>query len=161
MFGGELPEEPLDQQRNVFRPLPQRRHYNRHNLQAIEQILAESASGNRLLEFLVGGGDHSHIHADQFRAADHPEGAVLQHAEQVALPFGGKVADLVAIVRQSAEDAGRDPEAIEITSMGPGPGHPLVERYEAAGVTRLVCPLPTYDPAKIRTKLDELGAAIS
>ncbi len=72
-----------------------------------------------------------------------------------------QVADLVGIVRQSAEEAGRDPDAIEITSMGPGPGHPLVERYAAAGVTRLVCPLPTYDPAKIRTKLDELGAAIA
>jgi hypothetical protein len=41
VLGRELLEEPLDQQRNVLRPLPQRRHDNRHNLQAVEQVLAE------------------------------------------------------------------------------------------------------------------------
>jgi probable F420-dependent oxidoreductase len=71
-----------------------------------------------------------------------------------------RVAELVALVHASALEAGRDPSAIEITSMGPGPGHPLVERYAEAGVTRLVCSLPTYDPTTVAARLAEMGEAI-
>ena len=61
----------------------------------VEQVLAELPAGHRLLELLVRGGDDPHIDADQLRPADHPERAVLQHAQQVPLPFGRQVADLV------------------------------------------------------------------
>ena len=95
MFGGELLEEALDQQRNVLGPLAQRRHDDGHDLQPVKQVLAELARRHRLLQLLVGGGDDAHVDADQFGAADHAERAVLQHAQQVALALGREVADLV------------------------------------------------------------------
>ena len=66
-----------------------------HDLQTVEEVLAELTRGDGLLEVLVGGGDDAHVDADQFRAADHPEGAVLEHAQEVALALGGEVADFV------------------------------------------------------------------
>src|ERR1017187_5960781 len=64
MLRRELLEETLDQQRDVLRPLAQRRHDNRHDLQAVEEVLAELALRHRLLELLVRGREHSHIDAD-------------------------------------------------------------------------------------------------
>ena len=45
----ELLDEAPDQQRNVFDALPQRRHVNRKDVQAVEQVLAERALGDPLL----------------------------------------------------------------------------------------------------------------
>jgi probable F420-dependent oxidoreductase len=64
-----------------------------------------------------------------------------------------EIAGLVATMRQAAEEAGRDPDAIEVTTggfalFGPDPVA-AVERYASLGVSRLVLPPLSYDPAEV------------
>lgn len=69
--------------------------------------------------------------------------------------------ELFTIVRQSAEDAGRDPDAIELTTGGaaafaPDPVEALGELAEM-GVTRVAIPPLSFDPAEVGDKLAEFG----
>lgn len=62
-----------------------------------------------------------------------------------ALP--ARVAELVPIMRQSAEQAGRDGDSIEITaSAGPVIDLDILKRYADLGVARVLISMPTYDP---------------
>ncbi len=69
--------------------------------------------------------------------------------------------ELFTEMRQSAEDAGRDPDTIELTTGGeaafaPDPVHALGELSEM-GVTRVVIPPLTYNPTKIGDVLGQFG----
>jgi alkanesulfonate monooxygenase SsuD/methylene tetrahydromethanopterin reductase-like flavin-dependent oxidoreductase (luciferase family) len=70
-----------------------------------------------------------------------------------------KLAHLFGVMRQAAEEAGRDPDAIEITAGTPAIGgdDPLgaVAEMAAIGVHRLVVPPLSLDPA---TAPDAYGA---
>ena len=57
-----------DQRRDVLAPLAQRRHVDRHHVQPVEQVLAEPALGDLLLEILVGGREHPHVHLNRLGA---------------------------------------------------------------------------------------------
>jgi hypothetical protein len=72
----------LDQQRNVFLALAQRRHMNGDDIQAVIEVLAEEAFLDQALEIAVGGGEDAHVHVDFFRAADAGEGALLKGAKE-------------------------------------------------------------------------------
>ena len=61
----------------------------------MEQVFAEQALLDALVQVLVGGGDDAHVGLDRLVAADAVEVAVRQHAQQARLQFGGHVADLV------------------------------------------------------------------
>jgi probable F420-dependent oxidoreductase len=68
---------------------------------------------------------------------------------------------LLAIVRESAEKAGRDPNAIEITTGGaaafaPDPVEAIGELAEM-GVSRIAIPPLSFNPTKIGDKLAEFG----
>ncbi|MGI8492115.1 MAG: LLM class F420-dependent oxidoreductase [Acidimicrobiales bacterium] len=68
-----------------------------------------------------------------------------------------RVAELVTVMRASAEEAGRDPDAIEVTSGGTQRvDTEAVRRYEDLGVSRVVVGVPTYDPAEIERAFGEL-----
>jgi alkanesulfonate monooxygenase SsuD/methylene tetrahydromethanopterin reductase-like flavin-dependent oxidoreductase (luciferase family) len=61
-----------------------------------------------------------------------------------------RVGELIAIMRRAAKDAGRNPDEIEITSGGaPVADLDEVKRYEDLGVSRLVVPVPTFDPREL------------
>ena len=75
--------------------LAQRRHADRHDAQAIEEILAERARGDQLVEPPVGGRDDAHRDANRLLAADALQLAVLQDAQQLGLRRLVQVADLV------------------------------------------------------------------
>ena len=77
------------------RPLAQRRHADRHDAQPIEEILAEPAVGDELVEAAVGRGDDADGDADRLLAADALELAVLQDAKQLGLRRFVQVADFV------------------------------------------------------------------
>jgi len=69
--------------------------------------------------------------------------------------------ELFTIMRQSAEDAGRDPDAIELTAGGaaafaPDPVEALSELADM-GVTRVAIPPLTYNPTKIADVLAAFG----
>ena len=67
----------------------------RDDVQAEEQVLAELAVGDRLLEVAVGGGDDADVDADVLLAAEARELAVLQHLQELGLQREAHVADLV------------------------------------------------------------------
>jgi hypothetical protein len=66
----ELLQEFLDQQRNVFLAVAQRRHEERDHVEAVEEVFAEVAAGDLLFEVLVGGGDDAHVDVDGMDRAD-------------------------------------------------------------------------------------------
>jgi probable F420-dependent oxidoreductase len=71
---------------------------------------------------------------------------------------------LLVVMRESAEQAGRDPDAIEITAGGaaafaPDPVEALGE-LATMGVSRVVIPPLTYNPTKIGDKLAEFGQQV-
>ncbi len=59
-------------------------------------------------------------------------------------------------VKKSAEQAGRDPGAIEITTGGP-PNADAVKAYAALGVSRMILPPPAFDPDGLRTGLERFA----
>jgi probable F420-dependent oxidoreductase len=70
-----------------------------------------------------------------------------------------RLAELIAIMRRTAEEAGRDPDAIEITAgsndvLGGDPV-PVVEELRDLGVDRVVIPPLSFDPAALE---DAFGA---
>ena len=75
--------------------LAQRRHANRHDAEPIEQVLAERARGDQLIELPIRRRDDADADADRLLAADALELAVLQDAQQLGLRRLVQVADLV------------------------------------------------------------------
>ena len=74
---------------------PKRGQVHGDHLEPVEQVLAEAAVGDPLLEGLVGRGDDAHVGADGALPPDPVELLLLQHPQQVHLGFEGDVADLV------------------------------------------------------------------
>ena len=85
----------LDQQRNVFRALAQRRHVDRDDGQAEVQILAEVALLDFCLEVLVRRRDHAHVDVDRLRRSQPLDLAFLKHAQHFGLRLQAHVADFV------------------------------------------------------------------
>ncbi len=72
-----------------------------------------------------------------------------------------RLRELISIMRDAAEQAGRDPDAIEITAGGgaafaPDPVQALGELAEL-GVSRVIIPPLSFDAANIGDKLAEFG----
>ena len=63
--------------RNVFAPLAQRRHADRHDAQAIEQILAEATGGDLARQLAIGRSDDADIDLDPVRSPYPLEGLLL------------------------------------------------------------------------------------
>jgi len=90
-----LGEEGLDQFGDVLEPFAQRRQAQRHDVQAVEQILAEAALAGQLGQVLMGRGDDAHIGLARHPAADGGVFPFLQHAQQTGLGLQRHVADFV------------------------------------------------------------------
>ena len=56
-----------------------------HDIEAIEQILAEFAGAHLSGEVAVGGGEHANVHRHRLAAADAVDDAFLQRAQQLGL----------------------------------------------------------------------------
>lgn len=68
-----------------------------------------------------------------------------------------RVAELLPVMRHAAEEAGRDPDAIEITSGADfSAGVDVVKRYEDLGVSRVIVGVPTYDPRQLDQAFEKL-----
>ena len=79
-------------------------------------------------------------------------------------PGKGDLPHLLEVMRKAAEEAGRDPELIEVTATGEGTfgADPLgeVERMAELGVHRLVVPPLAFDPAGIGDALGAYGEKV-
>ena len=76
-----LAQEVADKIGNVLHPFAQRRQAQRHDVEAIVQILAEHTLMNQLAQVAVGGGDNAHIGLDRGAPAHGGIFALLQNAQ--------------------------------------------------------------------------------
>ena len=67
----------------------------RQHVEAEEEILAEAPLLDRRVEVAVGGGDDAHVERHLVVAADGPDAALLERAQQLRLERERQVADLV------------------------------------------------------------------
>ena len=76
-------------------------------------------------------------------------------------PAKGDIASLIAEMRKSAEQAGRDPDAIEVTTgLASFQGDEALEevgRLAELGVARLMIPPLSFDPSQLRDLLAAFG----
>ncbi len=91
----ELVDEAPDEEWNVFGASPQRRHFDREDVETIVEVFAERPLMNPLLEIPVRGRYDAHVDTDRLRTAEPLDVPILQDAEQLHLHVRGQVADLV------------------------------------------------------------------
>ena len=85
----------IREQQDVGLPLPQRRDEDREDVEPVEQVFAERARGNGILEVLVGRRDQPHVDLDRLDAAEPLELMFLEDPQQLHLDPEIDVADLV------------------------------------------------------------------
>ncbi len=89
-------QEVVSEERDVLGARAQRRHVNRDDAQAVIQIFTQLSGGDRFVGIDIGGRDEAHVH-DRIGclAADTPDHAVLDHAQQLGLDRLGHLDQLV------------------------------------------------------------------
>ena len=97
-----LAQEGAREIRHVLEPLAQRRQADRHDVEAVEEILAEAALVDQRAQVLVRRRDDADVGGLQLAPADAGELALLQDAEQPRLGVERHVADLVEEQRPAA-----------------------------------------------------------
>lgn len=80
---------------NVVAALGECRHFERKDIQAVEQILPESSLFDLFLQIAVGGGNDPHAHLDLGVRAEPLDLSLLNHAQKIRLHAEGKLADFV------------------------------------------------------------------
>src|ERR1700728_3099876 len=85
----------LQQNRDFFLPLAQRRQLQRERVETVVKIFAQPLCSQSVRNVDVGGGQNAHVHAND-RSAAHPrELLVLQYVEQLGLQRRRHLADFV------------------------------------------------------------------
>ena len=92
---GESGDELAGQRQDVLAPLAQRRDVQFHHVEAVEQVFAETAGFDFLLEVAVGGGEDAGVDVDFGVGADALEAAVLGHAQQFGLKLRRHLGDFI------------------------------------------------------------------
>lgn len=83
------------------------------------------------------------------------------------MPIGGRasqgpsLSEKIALLKRQAEEAGRDPASISISTFGTPPDPDLIHRMEAAGVDRVVFGLPSEERDTVLPIIDECTKFIS
>ncbi|MCH8800311.1 MAG: LLM class F420-dependent oxidoreductase [Chloroflexi bacterium] len=83
------------------------------------------------------------------------------------MPIGGRgsggasLAEKIVLLKRQAEEAGRDPDSLNITSFGLRPDPDLIGRMREAGVDRVIFTLPSEERAAVTPLIDECAKLIS
>ena len=79
------------------------------------------------------------------------------------MPIGGRfdVLGSIEALRQRASEAGRDPASIEITLFGAPRDAEVIDRYEEAGVARVIFGLPPAERDVVLPALDRRAAVLA
>ena len=93
--GVEVPQEVLGQHGHVRAALAQGRRAELHDVQAVEQILAELVLADGSNDVAIGRGDEPHVDPQLGVAPHAGEGAVFQKPQQLGLERAAHVANLV------------------------------------------------------------------
>src|SRR3954466_5055416 len=75
--------------------MPQRRNLNLHDIDAVEKILAEPASGNLTFQITIGRADHADFDLFLILPADPAKLTVLKQLKQLCLNSEIHLADLI------------------------------------------------------------------
>src|SRR6478672_2780606 len=95
VLGVELLDEAGDEQRDVLDPLAERRHREGEDVEPVVEVLAEGPVLHGRDRVLVGGRHDPDVDDDLGLAAEAPEGALLEEAEELGLDAGLHLGDLV------------------------------------------------------------------
>jgi len=74
---------------------------------------------------------------------------------------GPSLAEKIVLLKRQAEDAGRDPDSLNITSFGLRPDQELISRLDEAGVDRVIFTLPSEEREFVTPLIDECAKLIS
>jgi probable F420-dependent oxidoreductase len=74
---------------------------------------------------------------------------------------GPSLAEKIVLLKRQAEDAGRDPDSLNITSFGLRPDQELISRLDEAGVDRVIFTLPSEERESVKPLIDECARLIS
>ena len=82
------------------------------------------------------------------------------------MPIGGRgggasLGEKIVLLKKQAEEAGRDPNSLNITSFGVRPDPELIGRLRDAGVDRVIFSLPSEERDKVTPIIDECARLIS
>ncbi|MDT4834630.1 hypothetical protein FQZ97_682740 [compost metagenome] len=75
--------------------LAQRGQAHHQAVEAVVEVFAEVAARDHVLDVLVGGADHGHVHVHFLASPQRADPALLQHAQQPRLQVLGHVTDFV------------------------------------------------------------------
>ena len=87
---------------------------DRHDVQAVEEVLAEAAGAHLVAQVAVGRGDQAHVDVQRLGAADAVEAPFLDHAQQLGLRGERHLADLVEEQRAAVGE-------LEAARLAPAP----------------------------------------
>jgi probable F420-dependent oxidoreductase len=78
------------------------------------------------------------------------------------IPIGGRgIREAVPRLRQRMAEAGRDPDALEITPFGSVPDHGKLDHFDSVGVTEVVFDLPSAPQDVVLPLLDEFAELVA
>jgi probable F420-dependent oxidoreductase len=78
------------------------------------------------------------------------------------IPIGGKgITDGVAELRARFEAAGRDPDDVQVVTLGSSPDHGKLDHFEKLGVTECVFDLPSATGERVLPRLDRYAAFVA
>ena len=104
-----MPQEMVDEQGDVLAPLAQGGDPHPHHVETVEEVLAEAAGGDLVVDVAGGGRQDPDVHLAGLRLADGADLLVLEDAQQLHLKDVRELADLVeeegAAVRLHEEPA--------------------------------------------------------
>src|SRR5829696_4548201 len=85
-------------------PRAQRRKVQRHDAEAVVQILAEASVVHFVDEIAIRGGNDAHVRRDLARSTDAPDPLALEHAKQARLEMCAELTDLIEEERAAGGD---------------------------------------------------------
>jgi alkanesulfonate monooxygenase SsuD/methylene tetrahydromethanopterin reductase-like flavin-dependent oxidoreductase (luciferase family) len=83
------------------------------------------------------------------------------------MPIGGRgmdgmsLAEQIVLLKKQAEEAGRDPDSLNITCFGIRPDPEQIARFDEAGVNRVIFTLPSQERDEVTPLIDECAKLIS
>ena len=83
------------------------------------------------------------------------------------MPIGGRgsggpsLGEKIVLLKKQAEEAGRDPDSLNITSFGIRPDPDQISRFAEAGVDRVIFTLPSQERDEVTPLIDECAKLIT
>jgi hypothetical protein len=88
-------DQVVGKKQDILFSFPQRRHFQRQNIQPVEKIIPEPAGFHLFFNLFICRGNNPYICRDGFRAADAYNLRLLEHPLQLYLKLQGKLADFI------------------------------------------------------------------